>query len=96
MAQNTDITLSAGAWTLLANSDATSIRVTNLSDNSSVLLKGTVGATPPSDSAGAVILGPLSTITADYTLASLFPGISGVNRLYAYSPKATVISISHA
>lgn len=91
MAQNTDFDLS-NEWTLVTDSDVTELRIQNIGYGT-VFLKATVGATPPANDEGSVRLPQGTIIASNYTLAELFPGIVGANRLYARGHK---VSVSHA
>jgi len=93
---NTDITCPAGEWTLLTDSDVTALRVQNTAPTA-IFLMGTVGATAPSSTAGAMRLDAGAVLLADVLLADLFPGVSGANRVYAYSEyQGATVSVSHA
>ena len=94
MAQNTDITLTAGVWTLLTNSDTPAATVQNRGGYT-VYIKPTVGAVAPTSLDGALALNPLSGFTADLPLASIWPGVSGANRLYALCYIAATVMVSH-
>lgn len=95
MAQNTTLTLTAGVWTQLSNADITAIRVATLGTEA-IWLAATVGATPPSNTDGAVPLLPGQIMAADLTLSQLWPGVSGANRVYAQSTNTAKVSVSHA
>jgi hypothetical protein len=95
VAQNTDISIPPRMWTLLTNSDVSALRIQVLG-RVGVLLKATVGAVPPTSLTGGVSLAPGGGLTADQTLAQLFPGVPGANRVYAYATGGTVVSVSHA
>lgn len=95
MARHETVTCAAGAWTQLTSGDVTEIRCQNRGQYP-IFLQATVGATPPSNSSGAVSLGAGETLAADLTLAQLFPGVSGANRVYAWAGGATEVSVSHA
>lgn len=97
MSQNTDIVLTAGSWTQLTNADVTSITFQNRSSDF-ILIKGTTGASAPTDDDGAIRYNP-GQGERDVFLSELFPGIAAV-RVYAYAPanaKASpVVMVSHA
>lgn len=95
MAQNNNISCTAQTWTLLTNSDVTALRAQNRG-TLPCYLQGTVGANAPSNSDGAISLAPGDVLAADLTLAQLFPGVSGANRVYALCATTSVISVSHA
>jgi hypothetical protein len=97
MAQNTTVSLAARAWTQLTNADVSAIRIQNASGYL-LKVKATAGATPPTDDLGAIWIEPFRIIATDLTLAQLFPGVSGANRVYAYQdgPNAINVSFSHA
>jgi hypothetical protein len=96
-AQNVHIP--ANTWTLLTVNDVTALTVSNPTPAGvqPVLLKGTVGATPPTTPAGAIPLESLGSIfSSDATLAEMFPGLGAVTRVYAWSEFPTVLMVSHA
>jgi len=98
MAQNTNIVIPAETWTLLTDSDVTSITFQVLSQNL-IYIKATVGATPPSDTTGAIVYN-FTQGEANAALADLFLGVSGANRVYAYAINApsgvAKMMVSHA
>ena len=95
MPQNTDVSIPARTWTSITVNDVTAIRAVNLG-TSPILLMATVGATPPVSTAGAIPLMPKEVLAADLTLAQLWPGTAGANRVYAYADAAVAVSVSHA
>lgn len=95
MARNDTITPPSGVWTQLTSGDATAVRVQNISGYS-VKLSATNGGTAPTDAKGALELGPMQTMAADLTLAQLWPGVSGANRLWVLSDMGATVSVSHA
>ena len=95
MAQNTTISLTAATWTQLTDGNVTAIRAVNLGIEP-IWLQATVGATPPSNTNGGLPLLPGQILAADLTLAQLWPGVSGANRVYAFSPSASKVSVSNA
>jgi len=95
MAQNTTLTLTANTWTQVTDGNVTAIRVVN-EGIEPIWLQATVGAIAPTSTAGAVSLGAGQVLAADLTLAQLWPGVGGANRVYALSPRASKVSVSHA
>lgn len=95
MPQNTTISLAAATWQQLTDANVTSIRVVNLGTEP-IWLQATVGASAPSTTNGGLPLRPGEILAADLTLAQLWPGVASANRVYAYSPNAARVSISHA
>lgn len=95
MAQNTTIAVPARTWTLLTDSNVTAIRA-QVRGYRTVELVGTVGATPPSDTTGSITLADYGILTSDLTLAVLFPGVSGANRVYAWCEQDAQVGVSHA
>lgn len=93
MAQNTTITLTAGAWTQLTDADVTSITFQN-TGNQFILVKGTTSASAPTDTNGAIRYNP-GQGESNTALADMFPGISAV-RVYAYSDAGIDVMVSHA
>lgn len=95
MPQNADVSLTQGVWAQLTNADVTALRVQNL-NGYHVHIKATVGANAPTTLAGSIILPPFGAIATDLTLAQLFPGVTGANRVYAFCLNAGLVSVSHA
>ena len=94
MAQNTTISVPATTWTLLTDGNISSITFQNIGNNA-LLIKGTVGTTPPSDANGALRYNPRQG-ERNAALTDLFPGLSGANRVYAYADDAVQVVVSHA
>ena len=93
MAQNTDIPLPTATWTQLTDADVTSITFQNKSGDY-ILVKGTVGASAPSDDDGAVRYNP-GQGERNVSLSDLFPGVAAT-RVYAYAPNGAEVMVSHA
>jgi hypothetical protein len=93
MAQNTNVFLTPNVWTQLTDSDVSSITFQNRTAYP-ILVKGTAGATAPTDDTGAIRYnagqGELNALMID-----LFPGISAT-RLWALSEKSNTVMVSHA
>ena len=96
MAQNATYGLTEGTYTLLTDSDATAVTVSNNSADEPVYLIPTTDTTAPTSLDGSIVLKAGDRIV-NTTLANLFPGVTGVDRLWAYAhnPGASVM-ISHA
>ena len=94
MPQNATVAVPARTWTQLTNADVSALRVQNL-NGYSIKIMGTVGAVAPTTDAGALVLAAGQAIAADLTLAQLFPGVSGANRVYAFSDAPALVSVSH-
>lgn len=94
-ARNDNVTLAANAWTQITDGDVTAIRVQNIGTGA-VWVKARVGAGALASLGGAICLDPLMMIGADMPLADLFPGVSGANRVYAWSEVGGLVSVSHA
>jgi hypothetical protein len=98
MAQNTNILIPANTWVLLTDSDVTNITFQVMGQNF-IYLKATVGATPPSDTTGAIIY-HFTQGETNVALADLFLGVSGANRVYAYvgneAGGSANVMVSHA
>ena len=96
MARNETLSLAAGVWTQATNANAAAVRVHNYGDCGVVRMQATVGAVPPTVESGSLPLDTGETLAADLTLAQLWPGVSGANRLYLLAEKAGRVSVSHA
>lgn len=94
MAQNTTKNVGAATWAQLTNADITSITFQNVGGNF-VLVKGTAGAVAPTDVTGAIRYNP-GQGERNVALSDLFPGVAGVNRVYAYAPEGGSVVVSHA
>lgn len=95
MTQNTTISLVAATWTQITDANVSGIRVANLGTEA-IWLQATIGAVAPSSTNGALPLLPGQILAADLTLAQLWPGVPGANRVYALAPAATRVSVSNA
>lgn len=93
MAANTNITAVAGQWTLLTTNDAAQATFQNLT-NGVIKVKGTVGAVTPTNEDGAIAYPPFNG-EMNANLSEMFPGITGVNRLYVKSGLGGSVPISH-
>lgn len=94
MAQNTTVDVPAATWTQLTDADISSITFQNLGGNY-CLIKGTTDGTAPTSTAGAIRYNP-GQGERNATMTDLFPGITGVDRLWAYAADATAVMVSHA
>ena len=94
MAQNTTVNIPAGTWTQITDGNVTSLTFQNISGNF-VLVKGTVGATAPTTLPGSLRYNP-GQGERNVPLADLFPGISGVNRLYVFADGGAQVVVSNA
>jgi hypothetical protein len=86
------------AWTQVTTADVATIRLQN-QGGFPIHIMATVGAVPPVSFAGSVVLpgNLVGTLSSDITLALLFPGVTGGNRLYARSiSEPSALSFSHA
>lgn len=93
MAQNTTVNLASNEWTQLTDADVTAITFQNIG-GSHMLVKGTTGATAPTEFTGCIRYNP-GQGELNTALADLFPGIAAV-RVYAYSPGGVSVMVSHA
>lgn len=93
MARNTTVTLTAGSWTELTDADVQEVTFQNIS-SSYVLVQGTTGSAP-SAKAGSLRYNP-GQGERNMPLSYLWPGVSGVVRLWAYSDQNVEVMISHA
>lgn len=96
MPQNTTIILTKSQWTLLTNTDiGGGVTFQNQSAYSiSVVATGTVAA--PTSADGALTYLPMSGELSDISLSTLFPGVAGANRLWAFCDIDVKVMVSHA
>jgi hypothetical protein len=99
MPQNTSIAVNSSAWSQLTDANVTEITF-QLIRGGAIYVQGTNGAAAPNASSVTVGLryepGQGESRTA---LADLFPGVTGVNRVWARSAeadKAAEVFVSHA
>lgn len=93
MAQNATITVPANTWTQLTDADISSITFQNVS-GFHVFVKGTTGATAPTDETGSIRYNP-GQGERNVSLSDLFPGIAAV-RVWAYTENGSQVMVSHA
>ena len=94
MAQNSTKKVTS-SWVELTDADVVNITLQNV-DIEHLLVKGTVGAVEPTDDNGSMVFRPGQGVLNE-TLADLFPGILGVNRVFARAKSpAGEIMVSHA
>lgn len=94
MAQNTTVSVPARTWTQLTNADVSAITFQNISGQT-IKVKGTVGAVAPDDATGSFGY-TAGTGEVNVVLSELFLGVTGVNRVYAYSHGPAAVAVSHA
>ena len=95
MPQNTNIQVPAGVWTMLTNQNVSSVSVQNIAGYV-VKLQATSGVSAPTGILGAIDLVPNGIFTAQYLLSDIWPGVSGANRVWAWSDIAAAVRVSHA
>ena len=95
MARNDNVTIPALTWTQLTNANATAIRVQSVI-LSEMTLQATNGVTAPTTQVGAIVLAGGAVLAADLTIAQLWPGVTGANRVWAFARTPSVASVSHA
>jgi hypothetical protein len=94
MAQNTKIDVDADDWTQLTDANITEITFQNIG-SAPIFVAGTNGTTPPSETTGFLYNPREGEVKR--ALADLFPGVSGVNRVWAIADAPnTGVFVSHA
>jgi hypothetical protein len=94
MAQNTTIDVPSD-WVLLTDADVTEVTFQNIGYNGTIYVLGTNGTSQPTAEDG-LIYRPREG-ESKVLLADLFPGVSGVNRLWAKGAGTTSkVFVSHA
>jgi hypothetical protein len=84
----------AGAWTELTTANVTEITFQNIG-KSHVMLKGTVGAVPPTSQDGAFRYNP-GQGERNVSLAKMFSGVAGANRIYVWADAPAHVVVHHA
>lgn len=93
MPQNTRYAVTA-AWTLITDANVTSVTFQNLTQGG-MLIAGTNGTVAPTTDNGSISYGAAQG-ERNVALSDLFPGVTGVNRLWARTPGSTgTVFISH-
>tara|TARA_R110000803_G_scaffold189342_1_gene251829 strand:- start:160 stop:441 length:282 start_codon:yes stop_codon:yes gene_type:complete len=92
MAQNTDIVIVANVWTQLTNTNVSLITFQN-KGTYHILVKGTTGASAPTDDNGSIRYNP-GQGERNVPLSDLFSGINAV-RVWAYGQKELEVMVSH-
>ncbi|GAA0760795.1 hypothetical protein FHS52_001131 [Erythromicrobium ramosum] len=94
MSQNTSLEIGTN-WDLLTDADVTEVTFQNIGSEA-IYVIGTSGDDEPDVDALGVQYGP-GEGEAKCSLANLFPGVSGVNRLWAKAIyQNTIVFVSHA
>jgi hypothetical protein len=94
MPQNTTVTVTASTWTQLTDADISSITFQNVGGNF-IYIKATTDTTAPTNFTGAYRYNP-GQGERNVSLADLFPGLSGADRVWAWAENATSVVVSHA
>jgi hypothetical protein len=94
MPQNTTITLTASTWTQLSDADIDAITFQNRG-GTHMFVSGTTDTSAPTDFDGAIRYNP-GQGERNVALVDLFPGLTGVDRLWAFSDAAIDVTVSHA
>jgi hypothetical protein len=94
MAFNGNITIPAKTWVLLTSNDITAFRIQAVGVFP-IYIHAAVGEVVPASRDGAIVVSPNLVISADMTLANLFPHAAGANRVYGYCENLGVASVSH-
>lgn len=82
------------SWVELTEAAATFVTFQNVG-YAPVFVKATSSSSPPSDAQGALEF-PAASQAVSYSISSMFPGIAGANRLWAYAWFDSAVAISHA
>ncbi len=93
MAQNTTITVPERTWTLLTDSDITAVTFA-IEGAHPVVLKGTIGTTPPSTFDAGITYSP-NQGEVSAAIADLWPGLAAT-RIYVWSNYPNQVMVSHA
>ena len=97
MAQNTTVTVPEGVWTELTDANITGLTfLVKGPQGADVYIEATTGASPTADDLdGAVSYRP-GQGERNVALSDLFPGVTGADRVWAYSTNGPAqIFVSH-
>lgn len=95
MAKNTSVTTTPEAWTELTDGDVSAITFQVLGSHG-VRVAATVGNGSEPASTADVVYYFQGQGERNVSLADLFPGITGANRVWAWSNAETTVFVSHA
>jgi hypothetical protein len=82
------------SWVELTEGDADFVTFQNVG-YAPVFIKATSSSSPPTDAQGSLEF-PAASQAVSYSISSMFPGIAGANRLWAYAWFDGAVAISHA
>ena len=94
MPQNTTVSVPSATWTQLTDADVNTITFQNISGYH-VLIKATTSASAPTSIDGSIRYNP-GQGERNVAMSDLFPGISGADRLWAYTTEQAEVFVSHA
>ena len=94
MPQNTTINVPANTWTQITDGNVSSITFQNIGGDF-VRIRCTNGTTAPTDTLGALRYNP-GQGERNVSLSDLAPGVSGANRVWAFSPAGGLVVVSNA
>lgn len=94
MPLNDNISIPRNTWTLLTAANVTALTF-QVQNSTPVRIKATVGAVAPTDLDGSIIYDE-SEGEISVSLADMFPGVSGANRVYAYAFQRSSVAVSYA
>ena len=95
MAQNAILPIPAGVWTLITDSDISAASWVNAGPMK-IWVTATIDTTAPTSFGGAWPYEPGMGECSDRALSILWPGLTGRDRLWAYSDVKGQVTISHA
>lgn len=96
-ATNDDRAIPKGVWTEVTTADTTAIRIQNMSE-AMVFIQATAGAAPTGATFAEQRKGSIRVrpwLGEVFTIADMFMGVTGANRIWAYAMIDCEISFSH-
>lgn len=98
MPRNTNVILQRGIWTLVSQGAISKIRLQNQSSSDGIWIQATAGeGTPPTNIEGSIRIPAMEVVGTNWTIAELWPGVSGANAIWAMTQSTSVtLSVSHA
>ena len=97
MARSEDISIPAKVWTEITNGDVATITFQNKSSSQTIQVTATAGLIEPTGVDGTAYAPGAGEY--DLNLATAFPGVSGANRVWVYTTRASgfvTVFVSHA
>ena len=96
MAKSANVAVPAQTWTQLTSGNVSSITFQNIGKEHDMFVLGTVGEVAPTGAPDGAVQYNTGQGELNAAMTDLFPGVSGANRVYAWSEHGTEAAVNHA